>query len=184
MLFTSINTCRDNVIANNTYLQNNSPTLHIVHLSYVSDKCDCSIKRNFSLTNACKRKSVVYWCIVKAHATNICYIGSTQKKIIKIITSHIYSFENRSKSSSNGLGKLIWDFMNKNRKYYLKWEMLLTPPFSKINMINCNLCFNEKFFIFLAKYFVITLEVDLLYLLDKIGILRCSSKAQEWPYGK
>ena len=92
----------------------------------------------------CRKKAVVYECVVTTENEIKCYKGVTEGEAKSRLSTHKTSFNDQNYRNSSELSKFIWEKKENNREYQLQWNIIDESQPYKNGSKRCNLCTLEK----------------------------------------
>ena len=110
----------------------------------ITDICNCRIKESCPFDGNCRKKAVVYECVVTTENEIKCYKGVTEGEAKSRLSTHKTSFNDQNYRNSSELSKFIWEKKENNQEYQLQWNIIDESQPYKNGSKRCNLCTLEK----------------------------------------
>ena len=138
--------CLPNVKAH--IAKHNAKILNQANQDIAPENCNCNDPSVCPLPEKCTAKNVVYQATIKTDGNHIeKYVGLTAPSFKTRYLNHNSDLRYESRRNSTTMSIHIWNLMEQNKPYQIKYKMLgRATPFSPISGV-CNLCTSEKHFI-------------------------------------
>ena len=100
----------------------------------------------------CLQKAIVYKATVTSPEGRKEYYGSTGGTFKDRYANHKKSFNHEKYQNETVLSKYIWKLKSKGTNFELKWKAIKKSNVAKRRSGICNLCLEEKYYIFTNKH--------------------------------
>ena len=114
--------------------------------------CNCRQRAACPLQGNCLLRSIVYQASVTSRLGKKEYYGSTGGTFKDRYANHKKSFNHERYKNETELSKYIWKLKKDNTDYELKWKVMKKSNVVKRKSGICNLCLEEKYYIFTNKH--------------------------------